>query len=107
MRKRYPPLYSFSETEKNCFEFIHSLNFNNNFYSINGQASLQKSQYDQVMVGDIVQQMNSVGQIDSMGQIGQRNQSSLQQQLQLDLEQKNDMIKNSIFSDFFDPNLLR
>ena len=36
MKKRYPPLYSFSETEKNCFEFIHSLNFNNNFYSVKG-----------------------------------------------------------------------
>jgi hypothetical protein len=34
-----------SETEKNCFDFVNSLNFNtSNLYSINGHASRHKSQ---------------------------------------------------------------
>lgn len=40
MRRRYPPLYSLTETEKNCIEFIDSIDINN--YSIKGKVNNNK-----------------------------------------------------------------
>ena len=60
MDQKFPSgVQNLTETEKSCFEFVHCLNFENNFYSIDGQASRQKSQY--------VEQQNLLGNI--MGQI--------------------------------------
>mgnify|MGYP006977526191 CR=1 FL=1 len=48
MGQTYPKgVLNLSETEKNCFEFINSLNFDGKYssYSIDGQASRLKSQF--------------------------------------------------------------
>ena len=57
MIKRYPPIPAFimSESEKACFNFVKSIDFESGFYSINGKPSLQKSHFIEIQTQSLLQ----------------------------------------------------
>lgn len=108
MRKQYPaiPLHVLSDTEKACFQFANSLDFDSGVYAIDGHASLQKSQFMD----------NSNAQFNQYGMSGGGAGSDSQfigpecQVMQAKRSQKagssdpnaqlKDMLKNTLFGEF-------
>lgn len=111
MTKQFPaiPVHVLSDSEKACFQFAKSLDFESGFYSINGKVSLQKSHF----IDNSTNKFNQFGM--PSGESAAQKTQFIGPECQVMPQMKNnahgapdpnghlkDMLKNTFFGEFLD-----